>query len=708
MIKTLTKKAALVLLLFIPLAQMAQTVVISEVGFRSSASSDDYVELYNTTGSAINLNNYTLVPSVGSTVTITGTIPANGFFIIAKNTAQASFESSWGVTLGASVGYYNSGNVLSTTSGVTFTLNDASATALDNTTGYGITLGTRLYQCPVGSFLGNTLDNSISHCSPGGTTSLSVDDLTHWTISRYNNAWDVGAVSSSTGSDNLIIKNLDFNPNTSDQINDVYLPSSSFIRTANSNFTISGDLIISTDGSVEVTGTGSVNVTGTIYQNRVGVNSENQFNLWSTPFSSTVGIISNFTGVNPCDVYTYQATTQEWKSDYSVPYSTTCNGNSVTFTSSNVISSPDGVADGNMDIGRGYFIPGSSSTPKRTITGSSFNNGTINVPVYGSSVSLAGGNDWNLIGNPYPCGVITNSFLNNANNASLINALYLYNGAGGYYQTINASYTGWYIASCQGIYVNAISTTDGYLGDLVFTNSMRYRANWNWRNSNQTIFISLNGNQNNDQIQVILDADSKDEIDVKHDAFKLLNPNNFNLATYIDTELFVFNGIKPIEENQTKTVRVYVQTPDAGSYEIKIDSLNLIASNIDIILEDKDNGSFTNLKNTNYSFSTTQTETFNNRFFLHLTNTVTSVEKLTNELNVSVYSADGLVNVNALGKTNIEKVEIYDILGKTIYISNKSNNIHVINVEGYQSGVYFVKAYGENGKLSTKRIYISN
>ena len=102
-------------------------------------------------------------------------------------------------------------------------------------------------------------------------------------------------------------------------------------------------------------------------------------------------------GTNPCDIYTYEATTQTWKYDYTSGYSTTCLANPVSFSASDILSSPDGTADGLMDQGRGYFVPGAGAgNSNKTFSSSSNpNEGTINVPIYGSSVALAGGNDWN-------------------------------------------------------------------------------------------------------------------------------------------------------------------------------------------------------------------------------------------------------------------------------------------------------------------------
>ena len=705
MIKTLTKSIVLFTLLFVPLAFTAATVVISEVGFRSSASIDDYVELYNTTGSSINLSGYTLVPSSGSTVTLTGTIPANGFYVIGKNTTEASFESSWGVTIGGTSVYENSSNVLSTSAGVTFQLKNSGGTTLSNTAGYGITLGQRLYQCPVDIYAGNTLGTAISSYTPGSVDSKGVDDLTHWTLSIWGGVYQTSSVSTTTGSDNLIVKYGGYWQLSSWSINDVFLVNFSNFRGANDVTTISGDLYIGYLSNVEITGSGSLTVTGTIYQYRQGVNTNLRYNMWTTPFSNSVSLLATFTDANPCDLYAYEASTQTWKYDYSVPFTASCNGNTVTFGASDVIV--DGTADGNFDIARGYFVPGSSSIATRTITGTALNNGNINANLYGSSVAMVGGNDWNIIGNPYPSGIRALDFLNNANNSSLFNAAYLYDGDHASYNTINlGNASSWYIASCQGFWVNPTSAIDGLIGTAQFTNSMRFRANWHWRNSNPTIFIGMVSDTLTDQIQIILDQDSQDGIDGKHDAFKMPNPNYFNLASVVSSELFVFNGIKPVEVNQTKTIKLFIETPRAGNFEIAIDSLNLIDINLDIKLEDRTNNTFTNLRDEKFTFTTQSADSITDRFFIHLTNTITSTSNLEADLMVSIFSNNDYLNINTIGETPITALIIYDLVGRKIYEDNNKKNTYEISTKGFETGVYIIKVTGANGKVTTKRIFI--
>ncbi len=99
-----------------------EEIYISEISDHSSNSSAEFCELYNNTGSDIDLNNYKLVrcnsggdaeyvfdfgsDESGTSGTV---IPAKGYLIIARGATQSAFESAWSVTLGSNVNY-NTGN----------------------------------------------------------------------------------------------------------------------------------------------------------------------------------------------------------------------------------------------------------------------------------------------------------------------------------------------------------------------------------------------------------------------------------------------------------------------------------------------------------------------------------------------------------------------------------------------------------------------
>ena len=80
----------LFLLALLPSAAYTQStrdVVISEIAWMgtTTSSTDEWIELYNNTGSAIDLTNWTLAAADGTpTITLAGTIPAGGHFLLGR------------------------------------------------------------------------------------------------------------------------------------------------------------------------------------------------------------------------------------------------------------------------------------------------------------------------------------------------------------------------------------------------------------------------------------------------------------------------------------------------------------------------------------------------------------------------------------------------------------------------------------------------
>ena len=73
-----------------PQSSFNPTVIISEIGWAgtiSEPSTAQWIELYNTEASAVDLNNWTLAGQFGSpSVVLTGIIPANGFYLLVRST----------------------------------------------------------------------------------------------------------------------------------------------------------------------------------------------------------------------------------------------------------------------------------------------------------------------------------------------------------------------------------------------------------------------------------------------------------------------------------------------------------------------------------------------------------------------------------------------------------------------------------------------
>ncbi|MBP6209668.1 MAG: DUF11 domain-containing protein [Anaerolineales bacterium] len=101
-----------------PLSASLRDVVISEVAWGGTAASanDEWVELHNTTNSAISLTGWTLISSdTTPSLSLNGTIPANGYYLIecsTDNNTISNMAADFLITGTCSSNFSNSGEVL--------------------------------------------------------------------------------------------------------------------------------------------------------------------------------------------------------------------------------------------------------------------------------------------------------------------------------------------------------------------------------------------------------------------------------------------------------------------------------------------------------------------------------------------------------------------------------------------------------------------
>jgi hypothetical protein len=132
--------------------------VINEVAWAGSSASayDEWIELYNTTGSAINLTGWKIVDDSGAqTYNLSGSIPANGYYLIERSTNVTNVTGD--ITI-SGISLANTGDTLE--------LQNASGTRVDivNTSG--------------GAWLAGTTSGyyTMERISVGG----SGDDASNW------------------------------------------------------------------------------------------------------------------------------------------------------------------------------------------------------------------------------------------------------------------------------------------------------------------------------------------------------------------------------------------------------------------------------------------------------------------------------------------------------------------------------------------------
>lgn len=109
-------------------------VIINEVHLNPSVSAEEYVELYNTTASAISLNNATIwyksdAGTPGQATTLTGVIPANGYYTVLRTASPTGYTCTGTLQ---TTGWGNSG--LSNSQGaVILTVDGTTPTATSST-----------------------------------------------------------------------------------------------------------------------------------------------------------------------------------------------------------------------------------------------------------------------------------------------------------------------------------------------------------------------------------------------------------------------------------------------------------------------------------------------------------------------------------------------------------------------------------------------
>jgi hypothetical protein len=717
-------------------------VLITEYARHASISDYSYIELYNTTASDINLSgSKMIVNNAGSTsqivdlrTDISGTIivPANGFLILNRNRSQSNFESTWGVDLsntGSTVNYNrtginNFGNNKLFVLKLGGTEGTDDGTLIDETKLLTGATGKRVFQMPLGYWTGN-LDNSADNATPGAFDENG--DITEINLAYSDGSWHNATgyahsqPSSSTGAAHALIVSGDATFDDGSVLDKLVINAKAGTSITTESITVTSEIRIAHNASLTITSSGSVTCSGDIIIEKEGFNAATDYNAWGSPYSTLLRMDSVFTSHNNCDFYGFEASNQAWKHDYTVGETINCAGFSYTVATGNIIPSPEGNPDGKFDPARGYFIVGNSSNKYSfKVSSGAMNNGSMSANIYGSNTAvLTGSNDWNLLSNPYPSGLSINSFLT-TNSGTVSNAVYLYNPSSGMntstsYTTYNST-DGKHVASCQGFYVDANTTTDGLVGTVSFTNSMRSNTNDDFRSILSYFGVYLhveNANQVEDQTRVYFDSDAQEGIDSKFDAIKLEN-SGFNLSSKSGGKYLVFNGL-PALTTTTTVVPLHFQTYETSTFTMSLDSLIGSFSDKDVLLEDRYMRKFYDLKYQSCQFSSIPKE-WANRFYLHIVHKkegsnygndiTTGIDELEDD-EVKVFVTSDEIVISVLGERNtLQQIEVIGLKGEVIITQISKGSTHRINSTTLSQGVYFVRVLTQDGQVITKRVMI--
>ena len=196
---------------------------------------------------------------------------------------------------------------------------------------------------------------------------------------------------------------------------------------------------------------------------------------------------------------------------------------------------------------------------------------------------------------------------------------------------------------------------------------------------------------------------ASNDYDSRYDGLSMNGNKYLDFYSINQDKNFVIQGrALPFDENDE--VPLGFKTTINGDFTMNIDQADGLLTHQAVFIEDKVTQTIFDLRNGNYTFNT-EIGTFNKRFVLHYTNKTlgnTNFEKGKNQITVSTKNKQ--ITVNSVGN-KMDKVRVYDILGKQIYIKNNINSYEftIANLVSSKQ-MLLLKITLQNGKTYSKKI----
>jgi hypothetical protein len=373
---------------------------------------------------------------------------------------------------------------------------------------------------------------------------------------------------------------------------------------------------------------------------------------------------------------------------------------------------PEAFTDIEFVESRGYMI-------ERSVNGGLYFEGEVRTDdvQYAASYTAGQGEGFNMVGNPFPSSIaITevaqagDNFL--SDNATVLDdsyeAIYIWDEQAGYsngrndYKVIcNAGFVG--EGSGAKLEQDHAALGQGFIvkvnpggGDILFNADTRKHAGVDFYKSKESwpgveVYAS-SGDLRNSTV-VTFNENMSNGLDVSYDAAKI--KGNPKVALY--TNLIESNGedyavqALPLLGNEDVVVPMGLDVKEAGVFEFSANAVDM--ESYDVLLEDRNENVFTNLKNDSYFANVSIAE--NGRFFLHFKVSTGIEDDLANtESTVNVYANGNLVRIETEHSISNAAVSVFNTLGQQLKTFDFSGTECRFNLS--EPGTYIVKT--QSGK----------
>lgn len=706
----------------------AGDIVITEIMYNSSnsGSDDEWVEIYNNSGSAISMSNSWRLTYDNNTFDFGSfTFNAGAYYTIALGSGGD--------------GEFNSGNPFTPDTNALNVLNSAvAATSSSNFLTNSSDPITIVYEPGGANVTIDAVTYSTSSPWPSGANgsgpSLSLKDPAsdnsqgaNWRASFgtggtpgtdtltalvYNaGAWNATDVpNAATGGLNATVKTGESVSIASDaaianltiEASAVLTISAGNVLTVNGDIANNNSLVIESAASLLQTKASDANSgTGTYSASReFSARNHTRFSMWSSPMSDE-DIDDAFSGSNASDLYEFDAANQSWSA-----YST-----------------------GLMNAGQGYAATPSLNPGVTDFTDTKTFVGTINNGSVSFSVSSVSASDYILIGNPYPSGLDFAAFA--AANTDILPTAYYWDASPA--AKGDAQYASWNASgqttapnsqrnspsstarAMQGFFVQVDPAYSGSgTINFSFQNSMRLgsgntNAGFFKTETRERAWFNLSTDSAANQILMMFDDRASNGFDRMFDA-PIYKANQFHSFYSIqDSMEYSIQGVPYIQPGTARVMPLGVDAWYQGVYTISLDSLNNWDANNAIVLVDSLTGSKVDLRQQDYQFSVSQTGAIQNRLYIVFgtESNVGLIENTWTDFYIYQDAKSDLV-ISDENKLGFTAIEVRNLGGQLIYCGDldAQNSKHYLSTEAFTTGVYLIKLTDRSQATHNQKVLI--
>ncbi|MFT7239089.1 MAG: hypothetical protein ACI93L_003187 [Cyclobacteriaceae bacterium] len=678
----------------------AGDIVISEIMYNTPSVDEEWIEIYNASGSSITLDaNWTLEntdPTTNYTFDGAVTIESGAYKTIQMGTSGAFPFTPDLVISGSSNKLNNASSTITIKSeGVAIDVVSYSDSAIPATDGDGPSLVLSSLTME-NSDMTNWVASAANGGSPGTSNSVTIWTSASSTDMSISGNWSNGAPSSSVSG--FITSSTSVIPQVSSavEIGALRVASGESISIQSGSLKIVGDIVL--DGSMELTSAASFipmsSVEGsgsaTINRNTTHSTTDGKYSIIGSPVTS--GTTNSLGSI----VYKY---------DETIAYGT---DGSTRFTEVTTAES--------MAAGDAYF---SANTGAISFTGTP-NAGTVTQTLVYDETNDVGATNagFNLVSNPYTAAIDVDALV--AGNSDISASVYLWqdessNTSAGsnddyvvYNSTTNLStrttsggkdFDG-FVRSTQGFFVKATAAAS-----LNFTASMMSTGNnddagfYRKANENENFLrLSLNHKESYSDIIVLLRDNAALGFDRLYDAHKI-GGSNMSFYSFIDNAKFAIQGLPQLSSEVTVDLGFDVE--EAGTYTMNFEE-GMFDGRVVYLLDTELNKRINLSEAKSYTFESAKVAS-SDRFQLVLSSAaILSIDDITAS-SLNVFTSTSVLNVQTLEAYDNVNIKVLSLNGAVaLEARNVDLSTKAWSIPFNKNGLFIIAIETKDGLLVKK------